>query len=62
MLDDRYLDYIMINIANTLKEYCDDSVCIDCPFAHNTDENKRNCIIGMPAYWDLKGVKKNEKI
>ena len=58
MLNDSMLDDIMINIANTLKEYCDDSICIDCPFARTTNENKRACIIGMPAYWELKEVNK----
>ena len=53
------LDDIMIYYANMLKEYCDDRLCVGCPFA-TTVNDKRVCTIGLPAYWNLKEVK-NDK-
>ena len=50
------LDDIMIYFATMLRDYCDDNKCDECPFK-NVDHGY-GCRIAMPAYWELKGVKK----
>ena len=53
------LDDIMINFAKELQEYCDNRYCDKCPFNAPTKVTDQ-CLLGIPQYWELKGVTKNE--
>lgn len=45
------MNKLIVNLAEAIKEYCDDRSCIGCPFAPKNEDLR--CRIGTPAYWDL---------
>ena len=48
---------IMIYFATMLKDYCDNNKCDKCPF-NSPEKVTDECLLGIPQYWELKGVKK----
>ena len=52
MTDYTTRDYFVTLFARILKDYCDKSFCIDCPF-RSSDNSKDPCRIGYPAYWKI---------
>jgi len=58
-MSDNKLDDNMINFAKALQDYCDSRYCDKCPFNAPTKVTDQ-CLLGIPQYWELKGVKKND--
>ena len=53
MTDFTTRDYFVTLFARILKDYCDKSYCVDCPFRNFDNSKQYLCRIAYPAHWNI---------